>query len=204
MIYVLSGDHFGKRRCAPRFSFLNKLALNATGFRFSDTDECPAVTYIFPIGNHVEPRKMVAWKRLIRFEDGSGKVYNGEPIVQNDEDVGELFESGKLEAFVIEGNDVYDDCVVSQMRLRVRKLLGPLSEEQVPIIRCVGLNYMLHIKEAGRKPPPYPSIFFKPNTCVADYGEAIAIPKLAQDEQCDYEGELVYTPHRISAKSRRL
>ena len=134
---------------------------------------------------------MVAWKRLIRFEDESGKVYNGEPIVQNDEDVGQLFESGKLDAYVIEGDDVYGDCVVSQKRLKVKKLRGPLSEEQVPIIRCVGLNYMLHIKEAGRKPPPYPSIFFKPNTCIADYGEAIAIPKLAQDEQCDYEGELV-------------
>ena len=135
---------------------------------------------------------MVAWKRLIRFEDESGKVYNGEPIVQNDEDVGQLFESGKLDAYVIEGDDVYGDCGVSQKRLKVKKLRGPLSEEQVPIIRCVGLNYMLHIKEAGRKPPPFPSIFFKPNTCVADYGEAIVIPKLAQDEQCDYEGELVW------------
>jgi 2-keto-4-pentenoate hydratase/2-oxohepta-3-ene-1,7-dioic acid hydratase in catechol pathway len=50
------------------------------------------------------------------------------------------------------------------------------------------------VLEAGRKPPPYPSIFIKPATSVADYGEDIPIPKVAQDEQCDYEGELVSPP----------
>jgi 2-keto-4-pentenoate hydratase/2-oxohepta-3-ene-1,7-dioic acid hydratase in catechol pathway len=137
---------------------------------------------------------MVNWNRLIRFQDESGKVYYGEPIVNDSEDVGQLFESGNLEALVIDG-DIYGDCVVSEQRVTVKKLLGPLTQGQVPIIRCVGLNYMLHIKEAGRKPPPFPSIFFKPSTCVADYGEAVEIPKIAQDEQCDYEGELVFLFH---------
>jgi Fumarylacetoacetate (FAA) hydrolase family len=134
---------------------------------------------------------MVSWKRLIRFEDANGTIHHGEPIVEDGQDVGAIFESGNLEAYPIEGNDIYGDCRVTSERVAVEKLLGPLGQEEVPIIRCVGLNYMLHIKEAGRKPPPYPSIFFKPNTCIADYGEAIPIPKLAQDEQCDYEGELV-------------
>jgi 2-keto-4-pentenoate hydratase/2-oxohepta-3-ene-1,7-dioic acid hydratase in catechol pathway len=135
--------------------------------------------------------KMFSWKRLIRFEDANGTIHHGEPIVEDGQDVGAVFESGNLEAYIIEGNDIYGDCKVTSQRVAVRKLLGPLGQEEVPIIRCVGLNYMLHIKEAGRKPPPYPSIFFKPNTCIADYGEAIPIPKLAHDEQCDYEGELV-------------
>lgn len=33
-------------------------------------------------------------------------------------------------------------------------------------------------------------IFIKPRTCVASFDEAIPIPKIAQDEQCDWEGEL--------------
>jgi hypothetical protein len=47
------------------------------------------------------------------------------------------------------------------------------------------------VKEAGRKPPPYPFIFFKPNTCVHDHSEPVVIPRIAQDDQADYEGELV-------------
>lgn len=47
------------------------------------------------------------------------------------------------------------------------------------------------VREAGRSPPPFPSIFFKPNTCIHDFGADVVIPKIAQDEQADYEGELV-------------
>lgn len=46
------------------------------------------------------------------------------------------------------------------------------------------------VKEAGRTPPPFPSIFFKPNTCIHDHGADVEIPRIAQDEQADYEGEL--------------
>ncbi|KAH8881044.1 hypothetical protein GQ53DRAFT_773620 [Thozetella sp. PMI_491] len=48
----------------------------------------------------------------------------------------------------------------------VRKLLGPLSQEDVPILRCVRLNYSKHepVPETGRKLPTYPLIFLKPNT----------------------------------------
>jgi hypothetical protein len=46
------------------------------------------------------------------------------------------------------------------------------------------------VQEGGRKPPPYPSVFVKPSTCVAGYFEDIPIPKIAQDGTLDYEGEL--------------
>lgn len=49
------------------------------------------------------------------------------------------------------------------------------------------------VREAGRTPPPYPSIFFKPSTTVADHGSDVVIPVIAQDDQADYEGELVST-----------
>ena len=47
------------------------------------------------------------------------------------------------------------------------------------------------VKEAGRTPPPFPFIFFKPNTCVLDHAAEVVIPKICQDDQADYEGELV-------------
>jgi 2-keto-4-pentenoate hydratase/2-oxohepta-3-ene-1,7-dioic acid hydratase in catechol pathway len=46
------------------------------------------------------------------------------------------------------------------------------------------------VQEGGRKPPPYPSIFIKPRASVASYNEPIPIPRLAQEDQLDYEGEL--------------
>ena len=136
--------------------------------------------------------KMVVWKRLIRFEAEDGQVRFGEPVVEDGDDVGKLADAGKLRALVVTGQDVFTDTAkVTSDEKSVKKLYSPLAIADVPTIRCVGLNYMKHVKEAGRKPPPYPSIFFKPADCVADYGSAVPVPKLAQDDQCDYEGELV-------------
>ncbi|KAI5818276.1 hypothetical protein BZA77DRAFT_244037 [Pyronema omphalodes] len=138
----------------------------------------------------IQANPAISWSRLIRFQDAQGKIHHGEPIVEeNEDDVGILARKGTLKAKIIEG-DVFENAKVTDEVVEVKTLLGPLAVEQVPIVRCVGLNYMKHILEAGRKPPPYPSIFIKPATSVADYGEAIPIPKIAQDEQCDYEGEL--------------
>jgi hypothetical protein len=49
------------------------------------------------------------------------------------------------------------------------------------------------VKEAGRSPPPFPFIFFKPVTCIVGHGDDVVIPKIAQNDQADYEGELVST-----------
>lgn len=137
----------------------------------------------------------VAWERLIRFVAEDGNTYRGEPILPGpDFDLGTTTEETKLQAKVIKGDDIYDTtgrgCVVTEEVKTVKQLLGPLSQADVPILRCVGLNYAKHIREAGRKPPPFPFIFFKPNTCVLDHGADVVIPKIAQDDQADYEGEL--------------
>ena len=131
------------------------------------------------------------WKRLIRFVAKDGKIYRGEPIVSDsDFDVGKQYLSGKpIQAKVVTG-DIFSNAVVTDQVLEVKKLLGPLTEDDVPIVKCVGLNYMKHIQEGGRTPPPYPSIFYKPRFCVADFGEDIPIPQIAQENQLDYEGEL--------------
>lgn len=131
-----------------------------------------------------------AWQRIIRFVAENGKTYYGEPIAPLSEDIGVLFKSGKtLEAKIVTG-DIFTDAVVTDEIVKVAQLLGPLTADQVPIFRCIGLNYLKHILEAGRTPPPYPSFFYKPRTSVADFDEAIPAPKITQDNQLDYEGEL--------------
>lgn len=46
------------------------------------------------------------------------------------------------------------------------------------------------VLETGRPLPSCPTVFTKPGPSVADHGEDIPIPRIAQ-QQCDYEGELV-------------
>jgi len=136
----------------------------------------------------------VPWTRLIRFTTADGRVLRGEPILPSEDfDLGKVTEADQLKVKVIVGDDPFDTTgktIVSDEVATVKKLLGPLAKEEVPILRCVGLNYAKHIKEAGRQPPPFPFIFFKPNTTVTDHDAAVTIPKIAQDDQADYEGEL--------------
>ncbi|EXJ54895.1 uncharacterized protein A1O5_12961 [Cladophialophora psammophila CBS 110553] len=137
----------------------------------------------------------VAWTRAIRFVAPDGRVLRGEPILPaSDVDIGKLTEADALQAKVIVGDDLYDESgatYVSEEVVAVKKLLGPLAQSNVPILRCIGLNYLRHILEVpGREPPPFPSIFFKSNTTVNDHDAAVIIPKICQDDQADYEGEL--------------
>ncbi|KAH6667416.1 hypothetical protein B0J14DRAFT_518715 [Halenospora varia] len=137
---------------------------------------------------------MIAWERLIRFVATDGRILRGEPILPSpDFDLGSTTEETKLRAKVIVGDDLYDttgSTTVSAEVVMVKHLLGPLAKADVPILRCVGLNYAKHIKEAGRSPPPFPFIFFKPTTCIANHDADVIIPKICQDDQADYEGEL--------------
>lgn len=48
----------------------------------------------------------------------------------------------------------------------------------------------LLVREGGRSPPPYPSMFTKASHAIASYNEDIPIPTLSQTDQLDYEGEL--------------
>ncbi|KAK4867427.1 hypothetical protein LT330_000937 [Penicillium expansum] len=134
------------------------------------------------------------WKRLIRFIATDGRILRGEPILPTPTtDLGFITESDKLQARVIEGDDLYDTTGKTRVTdeiVSVKTVLGPLAQADVPILRCVGLNYAKHVKEAGRTPPPFPFIFFKPNTTIHDHGAPVAIPQIAQDSQADYEGEL--------------
>jgi 2-keto-4-pentenoate hydratase/2-oxohepta-3-ene-1,7-dioic acid hydratase in catechol pathway len=50
---------------------------------------------------------------------------------------------------------------------------------------------LIKVKEGGRPVPPLPSLFFKASRSIAGHGDVVEIPKICQDDQADYEGELV-------------
>ncbi|KAI7971202.1 hypothetical protein EIK77_007018 [Talaromyces pinophilus] len=123
----------------------------------------------------------MSWDRIIRFEGVDGKVALGEPIIKADEvfSVQELAEKGQLKAKYFEGADVFSLQATDKL-VEVKSLLPYPS-----------LTWeILSVQEGGRKPPPYPSIFIKPRASIASFNEDIPIPKLAQEDQLDYEGEL--------------
>ena len=90
------------------------------------------------------------WKRLIRFISTDGRTLRGEPILPSPEtDLGFITEADKLQAHVIEGEDIYDTTGKTRVTdeiVTVRTILGPVTQKDVPILRCVGLNYAKHSK----------------------------------------------------------
>lgn len=58
-------------------------------------------------------------------------------------DVDALARDGTLQVKVCEGSDPFNLRVTDQVD-RVHQLLGPLTSDSVPIIRCIGLNYKSH------------------------------------------------------------
>lgn len=64
-----------------------------------------------------------------------------------------------------------------------------MSRSECSIIRCLGLNYTAHAKEAGLPIPTVPVLFIKPRTALAGPGE-LGVDKISQDDQLDFETEL--------------
>lgn len=92
----------------------------------------------------------VVWNRLIRFVDTNDKTYYGEPIVPFDNvTVDQLLADGDLEAKVIIGDPLSESAVITDQVVKVDKLLAPLAQTDIPIIKCVGLNYKAHSKLDG-------------------------------------------------------
>lgn len=90
----------------------------------------------------------VAWQRLIRFVSTNDKILYGQPILPSaDFDLGKVTEKDQLKANIIEGDDIYDTSGktrVSNNVATVKRILGPLAQSDVPVVRCIGLNYVKH------------------------------------------------------------
>lgn len=55
-------------------------------------------------------------------------------------------------------------------------------------ILCVGVNYLAHIREMGREPPDYPTLFVRFPDSLTGHREPILRPRVS--ESYDFEGEL--------------
>lgn len=88
---------------------------------------------------------MTQWQRLIRFEDEHGTVRFGEPDVQDADEIEALAQNGTLTATGFAGDSPFA-LTPSGTKHKVTKLLGLLTPNDVPLVKCVGLNYMKHSK----------------------------------------------------------
>lgn len=88
---------------------------------------------------------MAPWERLIRFEDQAGTEQIGEPIIRGDDvsSLDELVAGGKLEAKCMIGSNIFALSASTNVA-KVKNILALLSPSQVPLVKCVGLNYMEH------------------------------------------------------------
>lgn len=131
------------------------------------------------------------WTHLIRFvakEDGEAHLGQ---LVDTSRDIGiDSYNGVEIKAYKVSGT-VLDGIVNENKTLTVKELLSPVSREECNYIRCAGLNYVDHAKEANRPLPAVPILFSKPRaTLIGPYPAEVTIPKVAQDGTSDYEAEL--------------
>ena len=93
------------------------------------------------------PAKLVAWDRFVRYVPigAEDTIRYGDPILTDSEIdiIAQLANEGKLKVKVLQGENPLDAQPTGEVDT-VRKLLGPLEAANVPIIRCIGLNYRTH------------------------------------------------------------
>ena len=90
------------------------------------------------------------WSHLIRFVHDGIQIY-GDAIIPKgkcSDDLVNLASSGELFARPILGDDPFANGKVGQRKVAVKELLLPLRQQQVRIIRCIGLNYVKHSMSA--------------------------------------------------------
>ncbi|KAK7206273.1 fumarylacetoacetate hydrolase [Myxozyma melibiosi] len=127
------------------------------------------------------------FNRFVRFISTDGKTYTGDAILPPGTDDARL----ATKAIVITG-DILGDYTVTNEIKDIKQLLSPLSWDQIPNVRLLGLNYEKHAIESKMAKPKYPVLFFKPVTAIAGPTDPIPVPAIAQiDNETDYECELV-------------
>ncbi|OJZ82945.1 hypothetical protein ASPFODRAFT_700839 [Aspergillus luchuensis CBS 106.47] len=131
----------------------------------------------------------MSWTHLIRFIAVEDSQTHLGQLVDPTRDVGEDSVNGiDIAAYLING-DIFNGRVTSQ----IMHLLSPLPPSICTYIRCLGLNYTDHAKEANLSLPTAPTIFSKPRTALnGPYPATINVPKCAQDGTSDYEAELCF------------
>ncbi|KAM0747838.1 hypothetical protein T439DRAFT_292276, partial [Meredithblackwellia eburnea MCA 4105] len=139
------------------------------------------------------------WTRLVRFvavEDGL-------------EHFGDLKADEKqlvppyhgLQAQELLGDPLHDYNITSKQVLTIARLLSPIPESSIPLIRMVGLNYAKHLLESNKPLPTSPCLFISAPACANGPFSDVPIPVAAQGALLDYEGEMVIV---IGKKGRNI
>ncbi|KAG4099496.1 fumarylacetoacetate hydrolase family protein [Neocallimastix lanati (nom. inval.)] len=126
-----------------------------------------------------------AWSRLIRFEGSDNKIHYGEPLNVKEIDINNI---SNLKAKIVKGDIFSKGNEVTNEIIDAKKLLAPI--ENPPIFLCIGLNYKKHAKGTNHKEPIYPILFIKGTHALNTPDGVIEIPKMATNNQIDYEVEL--------------
>jgi hypothetical protein len=85
------------------------------------------------------------WNRLIRFVNDSGNETFGDPEIQNDKDFADRLAKNDLWAIEYKGQSPVSQLTQGE-RIHVKAVRELLRSSDVPIIRCIGLNYIKHSK----------------------------------------------------------
>lgn len=88
----------------------------------------------------------ITWSRLIRFmSEEDDCIHFGDAVLSPGiEGIYDVEEPLSLQARIITGNPLKKDYKVAKKLTPVKRLLGPLTPELVPDIRCIGGNYASH------------------------------------------------------------
>lgn len=92
----------------------------------------------------------MAFSRLIRFRDQHGKERFGEPVINDADELLERLQTNELYATVLEGTGPFDLTLTSstERKVKVTEILPILQPSDVPLVRCIGLNYIKHSKSS--------------------------------------------------------
>jgi hypothetical protein len=86
------------------------------------------------------------WKRLIRFRDETGTVRYGEPQLEESQDLLELWKADhSIPITAYKSTNPFEITNRSEtVSASVKEILPILESNDVPVIKCIGLNYMKH------------------------------------------------------------
>lgn len=79
----------------------------------------------------------MAWSRLIRFVDESGRITFGDPCIDSSKELKELLDLQELCAVRLAGVEPFS-LTRTEEKVKVQKLLGVLNAGDVPIFKCIG------------------------------------------------------------------
>lgn len=91
---------------------------------------------------------MATWQRLIRFVDDNDNETFGEPLVSSETELESKLASNDLYATEYKGQSPVGELQKGE-KVHVKSLSSLLKSSDVPIIRCIGLNYTKHSKSVS-------------------------------------------------------